>query len=199
VKRRVKRTCDFGQLELRWDSPANSNGGVVYFLAAPSVDLVKIGFSLDVKDRLRKLSTGSAVVTQLLKTIPGTRQDEATLHRRFKAYRVRGEWFKLAPIRLEIEAMRGVDLDIPGCQDCGFTLARHRFKRCRVCELRRRRPNRVGQGHPEEAHVTAVRSAKAMPWLGRVTDRGGAGTRGGLNKNQAIFGKKACSGRVCLM
>lgn len=68
---------------------------VVYFIGAPSLGLVKIGYSEDLASRFTDLSVGSPVELRLLHVIPGDVDDERALHKRFALYRVRGEWFRI--------------------------------------------------------------------------------------------------------
>jgi hypothetical protein len=55
----------------------------------------------------------------LLGEIPGGKTDEADLHRRFRTFRVRGEWFRysdeLRSFVEEIVAAKGVDTAVPYC------------------------------------------------------------------------------------
>lgn len=69
--------------------------GYVYFIKAKCEgNPIKIGYSIDPKKRLKSLQTASPVKLKLVKAIPGNRDTERNLHRRFKKYRIRGEWFK---------------------------------------------------------------------------------------------------------
>ena len=76
-----------------------NRGGVpsdrtVYFMLSSSTGLVKIGSSGDPDRRLRDLQMASGERISLLTTEPGGEAHEKALHRRFKASRVRGEWFR---------------------------------------------------------------------------------------------------------
>ena len=57
--------------------------------------LVKIGYSKDVDRRLRDLQTSTGHNLSVTAYMKGTRQDEKALHRRFKAHRAKGEWFRI--------------------------------------------------------------------------------------------------------
>lgn len=71
--------------------------GVIYFVRCAATNLVKVGFTTNIKTRLHALqSTASAELT-LLRTKPGTMRDEQNAHRSFADRRVRGEWFRLSP------------------------------------------------------------------------------------------------------
>ena len=77
----------------------------VYFLHAPEVDRIKIGFSSrDVGSRVQSLQTGSPVKLELLGTIVGDVQDEGALHQRWAKARIRGEWFD-GSILPEVDAL----------------------------------------------------------------------------------------------
>ncbi len=65
---------------------------MIYFLRAGNT--IKIGYAEhDVAGRVKSLQTGNPEKLQLLSVLPGTRQTEADLHRRFARCRVNGEWF----------------------------------------------------------------------------------------------------------
>jgi hypothetical protein len=75
---------------------------MIYFIeavesgkATGGPDHIKIGFTaLDSAKRLAKFQTGNPFPLRVLGTMPGDKQDEDLLHRKFKASRVRGEWFR---------------------------------------------------------------------------------------------------------
>lgn len=64
----------------------------VYFLQDPYGD-VKIGHSREPLRRVQSLQTGSVGLLTLVRIIDGAAATEKWLHRRFSAYRRRGEWF----------------------------------------------------------------------------------------------------------
>ena len=76
--------------------PFDKKNGQIYFIR--NGDLVKIGFSINPKARLRDLQTSNGNTLELLHVTSGTRSDEASLHRRFKAHRRIGEWFDAKPV-----------------------------------------------------------------------------------------------------
>jgi Meiotically up-regulated gene 113 len=67
-------------------------GEVVYFVRAG--DAIKIGRTANLAARLRALATASAVPLELLAAVPGGRELEARLHRRWRHLHLRGEWFR---------------------------------------------------------------------------------------------------------
>lgn len=78
------------------------SGGSVYFIECSG--RIKIGYSKNVHDRLRKFSTGSAFKFSLIGAFPGTRQDEHALHQLLAEHRVHGEWFVDCPaVRLMLK------------------------------------------------------------------------------------------------
>ncbi len=60
----------------------------VYFAQRKTNGLIKIGWSRSVKVRM------SAVRAKVIGAVPGEREVELSLHKRFAHLRVRGEWFK---------------------------------------------------------------------------------------------------------
>lgn len=63
----------------------------VYFIR--SAGLIKIGRSEDINGRFRRIAAGQTYEHQLIGAVAGGSALE-TLHKKLKAYRVRGEWFK---------------------------------------------------------------------------------------------------------
>jgi hypothetical protein len=104
---RIRRECQRLQGEmLDWKRNPSRKGsqhwrrpGVIYFMGAG--DLVKIGFTTDLKRRLTMVQVGCPTPITLIGTIPGTPVVEKNLHRLFYKHRHHGEWFRLVP---EIEA-----------------------------------------------------------------------------------------------
>ncbi len=74
--------------------------GHVYFIQDED-GYIKIGFALNVHDRLKSLQTGSRQELRLLASIAGSVQSEHDLHRQFSADRERGEWFRPSSDLLE--------------------------------------------------------------------------------------------------
>jgi hypothetical protein len=66
----------------------------VYFIEAGKGGPIKIGVAANVDVRLRELQVGNASQLRIIVAVPGSHQDENRLHRRFKAERTSGEWFK---------------------------------------------------------------------------------------------------------
>jgi hypothetical protein len=57
--------------------------------------MVKVGYSVNPKGRLRQLQTSSPERLQIFVTVPGTVDDERKYHRRWSSRRRTGEWFVL--------------------------------------------------------------------------------------------------------
>lgn len=66
---------------------------MIYFIRAPIVGLIKIGFTGNVKKRFTDLSRMSPVKLELIAIHDGELSDEQELHKRFDAIRDHDEWF----------------------------------------------------------------------------------------------------------
>jgi hypothetical protein len=71
-------------------------GGWVYFIAAEGVDLVKIGFAVDIERRLASLSGVSPVALTLAGFMEGPRELESEVHDYFSEEREHYGWFRLS-------------------------------------------------------------------------------------------------------
>jgi hypothetical protein len=69
----------------------------VYFIQADVGGPIKIGYSADVFKRLSSIQVGYPYKLEILLAIPGSRKDEKDLHKKLKAYHLRGEWFNPNP------------------------------------------------------------------------------------------------------
>lgn len=69
--------------------------GIIYFVQNGRA--VKIGFTNNLKLRLKHIQLGSHMKIELLATIPGDENTEREIHWQFARYRIRGEWFRLRP------------------------------------------------------------------------------------------------------
>ncbi|WP_442809867.1 GIY-YIG nuclease family protein [Streptomyces sp. SR27] len=70
----------------------------VYMIGEEGESVVKIGKANSPADRLPSLQTGNPTLLRILWVHEGDRQLEGHLHAVFADYRVRGEWFDLAPL-----------------------------------------------------------------------------------------------------
>lgn len=71
----------------------------VYFVRV--ADYIKIGITLDIRKRLKTLEGQCPLLIECLAMVPGTREMEADLHRRFRPYHHRYEWFRADPELLD--------------------------------------------------------------------------------------------------
>jgi hypothetical protein len=67
---------------------------VIYFIHNEGQGAVKIGLADDPERRYRALQTANSNTLVLLGSIPGDGLAERRLHRKYRALRIRGEWFK---------------------------------------------------------------------------------------------------------
>lgn len=67
----------------------------VYFLHAIGTDLVKVGWTRNLPERVRALSTSCPHALHVLAIVPGPMSEEGVLHRALSTYRYNGEWFQL--------------------------------------------------------------------------------------------------------
>lgn len=81
--------------------------GCVYFVHAPSAEMVKIGTTASLELRLTGLRMSSPVPLILLGAIPGGAAKEGALHSRWARLRQHGEWFRASP-----ELLREIELEI---------------------------------------------------------------------------------------
>ena len=78
--------------------------GVIYFVEAIGMGLVKIGWSSKPVPRIRQINSTSPVDTRVLGLSVGTPSEESYLHRAFKDTHHRFEWFHFSSqLRLYIE------------------------------------------------------------------------------------------------
>lgn len=87
--------------------------GYVYFVHAPEVSRIKIGWSAEHPDvRLAALRTGSPVVLERMGFLRGKSSLENQMHARFRKHRLQREWFHAGPDLLEFIAERTHPWDI---------------------------------------------------------------------------------------
>lgn len=72
---------------------------MIYFAKADILGHIKIGFTddTDAEGRIRELQVGCPTRLSLMGTIPGGRETESDLHRRFAFAHLHGEWFRPVP------------------------------------------------------------------------------------------------------
>jgi hypothetical protein len=95
-------TRAFGKLKFFKDLVAQAFGfglildkpnGKIYFIQAKSGGLIKIGFSIDLKRRLRTLQSHSPLPLKIVGSMDGSLEMEKEIHGKFNKTRERGEWF----------------------------------------------------------------------------------------------------------
>lgn len=76
----------------------------VYIYLLPTVNKVKIGFSHNLKNRIKSLATGSFENGKIIRVFPDYGNlGEAYLHKKYKHLRTHGEWFEYADEMLVVE------------------------------------------------------------------------------------------------
>lgn len=70
------------------------DGGFVYLIQGERHSPVKVGYSANVKRRLRELQRYNPAELHVLDVIPGTESVERDLHKRLAPYRLHHEWFQ---------------------------------------------------------------------------------------------------------
>lgn len=77
---------------------------VVYFIGLPNGD-TKIGTTINLPNRFKKLQTGCPFRMSLLAVIEGGATLESEFHTRFASLRRRGEWFNGKALKAEINQL----------------------------------------------------------------------------------------------
>lgn len=93
---------------LHFNDPRETRPGFIYF--ASDGHAVKIGFAIDVAERMKTLQTGNPRPITVLATIVGDVLTERRLHRYFVRVRLQGEWFRMTKTLVRfIEAAENYD------------------------------------------------------------------------------------------
>jgi len=66
----------------------------IYFIQEGLQGNIKIGISQNPNDRIKQLQTGSSTPLRTLLVKEGTQKDEEGLHKKFKKFQLKGEWFE---------------------------------------------------------------------------------------------------------
>lgn len=72
----------------------SNKNGIVYFILDTTANLVKIGFSRNLKRRMKELNTSNCNLKLIYKIENCNMDYENSLHNYFCLERVKGEWFK---------------------------------------------------------------------------------------------------------
>lgn len=78
----------------RLTAPGTMEGAVYFIGHAGAADLVKIGYTTNIRKRLGSLQCANGRKLVVLHTVSGTMADERALHERFASARREGEWFE---------------------------------------------------------------------------------------------------------
>lgn len=76
------------------ETEAATPASLIYFVRAGDRGLIKIGRTDRLERRLSQLQNGNHLELRLLGYAHGDTAEEKSLHRRFAAGRIRGEWFR---------------------------------------------------------------------------------------------------------
>jgi hypothetical protein len=68
--------------------------GNIYFIQGEKTKNIKIGFTMDLDNRIRQHQGSSGETLNLIGQTEGKQSLEAEIQRKFKKYKVHGEWFK---------------------------------------------------------------------------------------------------------
>lgn len=84
-----------------WDQIREAPGtGYVYFIRSGDSGPIKIGHSINPDARIWGLQAATHLPLRVVTTIVGDKKLEKTLHRKFRRFRIRGEWFRPVPTLL---------------------------------------------------------------------------------------------------
>lgn len=91
--------------------PSPGRKGYIYFAVTEDGKFVKIGFATNMYSRLHSLRTGNHQKVSIHESFASYQAAEGLLHKHFKKFRVRGEWFKMC---FEIEELWDDIMDYQG-------------------------------------------------------------------------------------
>jgi hypothetical protein len=114
--------------------------GFVYFVQAGHDGPIKIGWTIDIAQRLTDLQIASPFILRLLAVIDGDKDLERALHERLASHRLRGEWFENhADVRGVTDEYPATgtpsahrDLGMP-CSNCGSMAPIYADGLCEAC------------------------------------------------------------------
>lgn len=94
--------------EIEEETEEETHGTSVYFIQSEIGGPIKIGYSNDPNRRLNEIQNMSPFRLQILGTIPGNMELEASFHQKFASDRLWGEWFEPSvPLLKIITALGG--------------------------------------------------------------------------------------------
>lgn len=91
------KRAELEHLEKRIASEEASRGGWIYFVQTHHRSPIKVGWARNLDQRLRTLQIANWQKIKLVGAVPGTRGDEARVHRELAGAHRRGEWFDREP------------------------------------------------------------------------------------------------------
>ena len=92
IREKVRLIGEVSERENGQPQNENKNGDYVYFFETQG--MIKIGVSLNVPKRLKRVEAWTPFEIKMLGNINGGYPLEKQIHRKFKHLRVKGEWFK---------------------------------------------------------------------------------------------------------
>lgn len=92
-----------------------ANGRYIYFIVRSDTHEIKIGMSYDPVDRFLALQSELGISLRLVGILPTKAQSDRYMHRKFKKYRTKGEWFMPVPAVITF-IDENATLDIPELQ-----------------------------------------------------------------------------------
>lgn len=146
-----------------------SSVGVVYFIHAPTVARVKIGFTSlhrEIAGRLSSLQTGSPVPLVLLGCAEATREHERRAHRAWHEQHSHGEWFDCTPeLAAFIERALGGGIDgalLTAPRPAPVGVGRHKLTDAQARDIRERVAVGESKGHVARAHMVSTRLVRMI-------------------------------------
>lgn len=86
---------------LIWIEQSKADPGHVYFIKAPDLDRIKVGFTRDVRRRFHTIRNASPCKMELLGSVRGKPALESALLEYLRPHQAYGEWFFAAPAVVE--------------------------------------------------------------------------------------------------
>lgn len=126
---------------------------MIYFIRAEAVGLVRIGYTSGIKRRMECLKNASPIDLRLAALGPGGTFAEGYFHQKYRAARVRGQWFRWSDGML-IQAKRLSLKDEPLARTrsvCGLRPFHFRVFAEAICLSRSEVADRIGLGETSVA------------------------------------------------
>lgn len=97
----IKLRTEVGATSGAEKRPNHKKESWVYFIESKDSGLIKIGYSINPKQRFGSIKTMSPEHLELIGMMPGGKTEESELHKRFGESRAHGEWFTSSPELLD--------------------------------------------------------------------------------------------------